>query len=188
MPWSSKTAAVTRLIVCLLLASAGPAAHAQPAVLVGLHGVDQHGRAFDAAALAGRPVLMHFVYTGCGTTCPTQVHELAALHEALPAAQRRAIRFVSVSVDPLSDTPAALAAFARRMGAERAGWLFITGRPDALEPLYTRMQVFDPRTPSPGASDHRTSLYLYGADGRLLQRFRGMPVDRARLLAEISRL
>jgi protein SCO1/2 len=188
VPWSSKTAAVTRFVACLLLLNASLLAHAQPAALAGLRAVDQHGHAFDAAALAGHPVLMHFVYTGCGTTCPTQVHELAVLHQALPAAQRRAIRFVSVSVDPLSDTPAALSAFARRMDAERAGWLFITGRPDALAPLYERMQVFDPRAPSPGAGDHRTSLYLYGADGRLLQRFRGVPVDRARLLAEISRL
>jgi protein SCO1/2 len=74
------------------------------------------------------------------------------------------------------------------MGAERAGWRFITGTPAGLEPLYQRMQVFDTRVGAPTAADHRTSIYLYAADGRLLQRFRGVPVDRARLLAELSRL
>jgi protein SCO1/2 len=165
-------------------------AQAQPAVLQGVQGIDQHGRPFQARQLAGRPVLMHFVFTGCGTTCPTQVSELAALHQALPEAQRKKLVLLSVSVDPLADTPAALADFARRRGADRDGWRFLTGKPQTLAPLYERMQVFDARIapPGPGPGDHRTSLYLYGADGRLLQRFRGVPVDQPRLLAEIGRL
>lgn len=163
-------------------------AAAQPAPLGGVRGVDQRGQPFHAAQLAGKAVLMHFVFTGCGTTCPTQLVELAALHDALPEAARRKVQFLSVSVDPLSDTPQALAAFARRLGAERAGWRLVTGPMASLAPLYERMQVFDARAASPGAADHRTSLYLYAADGRLLQRFRGVPVDRERLLAELGRL
>ncbi|MBI5719931.1 MAG: SCO family protein [Burkholderiales bacterium] len=178
----------TRWLLRAAVACAAAPVLAQPLVLQGVTGTDQHGRAFEARQLAGRPLLMHFVYTGCGTTCPTQVAELAALHAELPEAARRKLQFLSVSVDPLADTPAALAAFARRMGADRPGWRFVTGRPQALEPLYQRMQVFDPRAAAPGVADHRTSLYLYAADGRLLQRFRGVPVDRARLLAELSRL
>jgi protein SCO1/2 len=169
------------------VAMAAPAM-AQPAVLAGVQGVDQHGRPFQASQLRGKVVLMHFVFTGCSTTCPTQVAELAALHAALPEAVRGKVAFVSVSVDPLADTPAALAAFARARGAERNGWRFVTGAPKALAPLYERMQVFDARAAAPGAGDHRTSLYLYGADGRLLQRFRGVPVDQTRLLAELGRL
>jgi len=172
----------------LLLAASAAPLHAQPAVLQGVAAVDQHGRPFQARQLAGKAVLLHFVFTGCGTTCPTQVSELAAVHEALPAAARGKLALLSVSVDPLADTPAALAAFARARGAEREGWRFITGKPETLAPLYERMQIFDSRGATPGPGDHRTSLYLYAADGRLLQRFRGVPVDQARLRAELGRL
>jgi protein SCO1 len=175
------------LLSVLLLLAAGPAL-AQPAVLAGVQGVDQRGKPFAAAQLAGRPVLMHFVFTGCSSTCPTQLRDLAAVREALPPAVRSRLQWLSVSVDPLADTPAALAAFAQRMGAQQPGWRFLTGKPAALAPLYDRMQVFDPGASAPGPDDHRTQLYLYAADGRLLQRFRGVPVDRPRLIAELSRL
>jgi len=184
--------ASTLALAALATLCASPApAHAQPAVLQGVAAVDQHGRPFQPRQLAGKAVLLHFVFTGCGTTCPTQVTELAAVHEALPLAARGKLALLSVSVDPLADTPASLAAFARARGAEREGWRFLTGTPQALAPLYERMQVFDTRAATagaPGPGDHRTSLYLYGADGRLLQRFRGVPVDQARLLAELGRL
>ena len=36
--------------------------------------------------------------------------------------------------------------------------------------------------------DHRSAVYLFAADGRLLQRFRGTPVDEARLVDELTRL
>jgi cytochrome oxidase Cu insertion factor (SCO1/SenC/PrrC family) len=181
---TTRSAALT--FTALLLAAAG--ACAQPAVLAGVRGLDHHGKPFEPYQLAGKAVLMHFVFTGCGSTCPTQVHELAAVYAALPPAARAKLVFLSVSVDPMADTPAALTKFAQRAGAFQPGWRFVTGQPKALAPLYERLQVFDPAAQAPGPDDHRTQLYLYAADGRLLQRFRGVPVDGKRLLAELSRL
>jgi protein SCO1 len=171
-----------------LLAGAAGMATAQPMPLRGLALTDHHQQPLRATALAQRPVLLSFVFAGCSTTCPLQVKELAALHDELPAAARAQVRFVSVTVDPLSDTPQALAAFAKRMGAERSGWAFATGKPDVVGTLLERMQTFPAGKAAPQPEDHRTSLYLFGVDGRLLQRFRGVPVDRPRLVAEITRL
>lgn len=170
------------------LALAAAAAAAQPLPLRGLALTDHHQQPLRAAALAQRPVLLGFVFAGCSSTCPLQVKELAALHDALPAAARAQVRFVSVTVDPLGDTPQALAAFARRMGAERSGWAFATGAPNTVATLLERMQTFPAGAGQPRLEDHRTSLYLFAADGQLLQRFRGVPVDRPRLAAEITRL
>ena len=137
---------------------------------------------------AQRVVLLHFVYTTCSTTCPTQVRELAALHDGLSQEARANIRFLSVSVDPLSDTPATLSAFARRMGADRPGWIFATGRPEQVQALVERMQAMAPGRQRPAPQDHRSSLYLFDASGELVQRFSGVPVDRPRLAAEMNRL
>jgi protein SCO1/2 len=95
---------------------------------------------------------------------------------------------LSVSVDPSNDTPATLAAFARRMEAELPGWRFATGDPNDVERLIRRMQVLDPRAAQAQPADHRTSLYLFDGSGTLIQRYRGVPVDRARLTDEVSRL
>lgn len=125
------------------------------------------------------------VYTGCSATCPLQVRELADVKRALPPDVQTRIRFLSISIDPLHDTPATLAAFARRMDADLPGWHFVTGRPDDIATFVDRLQGAGPRG-SARPEDHRTSLYLYDATGHLVQRYRGVPLDRPRLVAEIT--
>lgn len=174
-------------VALLLLAALGlaGAARAQPAPLQGLSLTDHHRRALDVGALKGRSTLLHFVFTTCSATCPLQVRELAQVHDALPADVRERVRFVSVSVDPLQDTPTSLAAFARRLDADRAGWHFVTGPAPQIHLLADRLQALPA---SRRAEDHRSSLYLFGATGALVQRYAGVPVDRARLVAELKQI
>lgn len=166
------------------------AAGAAAALSAPWHGLtlrDHRAQPADAASFGGRPLLLHFVYTGCSSTCPVQLRELAQLHAELPAAVRSSVRFVSVSIDPEHDTPQTLAEFARRMGADRPGWRFVTGEARQVQRLAERLQAFDARLGT-RPEDHRTSLYLFGADGQLVQRYRGVPVDRARLADELTRI
>ena len=179
-------------VLVALLCGAAPA-WAQPAALAGLRLVDHRQQALTAAQLAGRPVLLHFVFTGCSATCPLQVQQLRTVHASLAPAVRSAVHFVSVSVDPVADTPQALAEFARRQQADRPGWRFVTGAPAQVLAVAERMQVFArpqvaPAQAAPRPEDHRSAVYLFAADGRLLQRFRGTPVDALRLVDEITRL
>lgn len=175
------------LILCAVLASG--ASRAQPVALAEVRLHDHRGKVLAARDLGDRLVLLNFVFTQCSTTCPLQVRELAALYDQLAPAVRARVRFVSISVDPLSDTPATLAAFARRMDADRTGWHFATGSPTDVGRLLDRMQVFNPaKGTAARPEDHRTSLYLFGPDGQLVQRYGGVPVDAARLADEISRL
>ncbi len=172
---------------CLPLVSGMVAA--QPAPMAGLHFIDHRQQPLTAQTLRGKPVLLHFVFTGCSSTCPPQIHELVAMRAALPASARAQLQLVSVTVDPLADTPQALARFAARLGADQPGWRFVTGSPAQVQQFTDRMAAFDlRRTPQPTPADHRTALWLYDASGALVQRYGGWPVDRARLVAEITQL
>lgn len=193
-PWTrvpgARVIATAILLLAALLVTA-PEARAEPAALRGVSLVDHRGLPVRPASFDGRLLLLHFVFTGCSSTCPTQVRELAWVHDALPAAARQAVQVLSVSVDPLSDTPAALAAFARRMDADRPQWRYATGAPAQIDRLTDRMSAMAPaaaagRAPRP--EDHRTSIWLFDARGELVQRYAGVPVDRARLVREITQL
>ncbi|MGH6648901.1 SCO family protein [Aquabacterium sp.] len=189
-PLAYPVATMSRCVVALLLILQTVLVHAQPVALRGLALLDHHGQALTPDGLAGRPVLLHFVFTHCASTCPAQVHELTELHAQLPGPARQRLVLLSVTVDPLSDTPTTLRAYAQRLGADRPGWRFVTGTPTAVQTLADRMQALNTRRLPAGQGalpgDHRTSLYLFDAQGALIQRFNGVPVDRPRLLHEIT--
>jgi protein SCO1/2 len=156
--------------------------------LDGLQLIDQNGHALRRAGLAGKIVLLNFVFTGCAATCPTQTRELAALQQALPAPVRRDVRFVSISVDPLGDTPALLRAYGRSAGADFSSWTFATGRPQDIERLGERLRLFRGGAAPVRPEDHATGLWLADGSGRLMQRYSGPGVDVARLTGELTRL
>lgn len=94
---------------------------------------ERSGRTVRRADLAGQPWVADFIFTRCTGMCP-------ALSTQMREVRRRAgeaglaTRFVSFSVDPTHDTPAALAAYAPRFGAGD-DWLFLTGPREALYDL-----------------------------------------------------
>lgn len=148
---------------------------------------DQEGRPFRLAALAGKVILYNFVYTGCSTVCPMQTRVLAEVQQGLATKVRDQVHFVSVSLDPLSDSPKALKAFALRMGADLKHWSFVTGRPTDIERVADHLRLFKaPEARRP--DDHATTLWLADREGRLIQRYPGNPPDPARLVSELTQL
>lgn len=149
---------------------------------------DQEGRPFVPSSLAGRTVLYHFVFTGCSTVCPVQTQVLAQVQRGLARPVQQRVHFVSVSLDPLADTPAVLKAYALRLGANLAHWSFVTGRPEDIERVADRLRLFAPGPDARRPDDHTTSLWVADRQGQLRQRYPGNPPDRARLVAELTQL
>ncbi|MFM1988986.1 MAG: hypothetical protein RJA99_1943 [Pseudomonadota bacterium] len=69
-----------------------------------------------ARLLAGRITALHFMFTGCRSTCPIQAATFARLQDGLGALGDR-VRLLSVSVDALGDDPTALARWRTRLSA-----------------------------------------------------------------------
>ena len=124
------------------------------------------------------------MFTSCPVVCPKQTEALAEVRAALPEAVRERVRFVSVSVDPENDTPRALKRFARAHHADERGWSFVRSDPAGTERLTSRLAAFEPGAAAPSA--HGTSLYLFDRGGRLVQRYRGAPLDVSHLARELT--
>lgn len=154
----------------------------------GMKLLDQNGRALRLAGLSDKIVVVNFVFTGCATTCPTQTLELVALQQALPKSLKRDVRFLSVSVDPLGDTPALLRAYGESMGVDFASWTFATGRVQDIERLSERLRLFRDAASANRPQEHATSLLLIDGTGRLMQRYGGASTDIERLKVELAQL
>lgn len=110
---------------------------------------------FYSDVLREQVVLVNFVYTTCADACPLITSNLAKAKAELGEAFGRDVRFVSVSIDPERDTPAALAGFAAKFGADHPQWLFLTGRKADIEVVTRRLGAF-----SPDPKEHFTGMYI----------------------------
>jgi cytochrome oxidase Cu insertion factor (SCO1/SenC/PrrC family) len=103
--------------------------------------VDQDGKSvrFYTDVLKDKVVLISFVYTQCKDACPLLTHKLTLVRDMMEGQIGNPIQFVSISLDPQRDTPAALKKFARTHNADHAGWVFLTGEPKNIERIVKKL-------------------------------------------------
>lgn len=153
---------------------------------------NQHNQTFNVAKLTHKVVLFNFIYTQCATVCSVQTKALVDVVNSLPNDIRAKVALVSVSLDPLNDTPAKLSAFAKQNHADFNNWYFITSKPDDVKTLSDRLKLFGANKKTSAAAvrpnDHITHLWLVDNKGRLIMRYLGNPIDKARLAREMEQL
>ncbi len=87
---------------------------------------DERGQPFTAEALRGHPTIVSFLFTRCDTICPITTMKMQKIQDKTFDAGAR-IKLLSFSVDPVYDTPARLAEYAKRYQADPTRWRFVTG-------------------------------------------------------------
>lgn len=93
---------------------------------------DQFGvaRNFSRDVIGDRIVVIGFTWTGCMTVCPS-TDALMARTQQLLAGKLGPIRLVTITLDPLRDSPRRMAARANEFAAG-PDWLWISGRFNAV--------------------------------------------------------
>lgn len=100
---------------------------------------DQTGQPLSDRDLRGKLWVADFIFTHCPQACPRLTGEMAKLQPYLRnrAAAGR-VRLVSITVDPVNDTPERLAVYAAGFQADPALWKFLTGPAQAIEAAVER--------------------------------------------------
>jgi protein SCO1/2 len=104
--------------------------------------IDQSGtsRQFYSDLVKDRVVVMNFIFTSCTTVCPTMGATFARVQKLLG---NRDVALISISVDPLTDTPQRLEAWSRKLDAQ-PGWTLVTGSKTDIDRLLRSLGVFTP--------------------------------------------
>jgi cytochrome oxidase Cu insertion factor (SCO1/SenC/PrrC family) len=105
--------------------------------------VDQDGRSVRLYEdlVKGRVVIMNFIFTTCRGVCPPLGANFAALQKQLGEGASRDISLISISVDPATDTPERLKAWAGQFDA-RPGWTLLTGPKADVDAVLKLLGVF----------------------------------------------
>ena len=131
------------------------------------------GQATTLRALTqGRLTALQLMFTGCSATCPIQGAIFAEAQRQLGARVAGA-QFVSLSIDPLSDTQQALAAWLKNLGAQ-AGWVAAAPRMAELDALFELLS--GPRIGKRSGPDpHTGQVYFLSRRGELVYRSADLP-------------
>lgn len=92
-------------------------------------------RPFLSRNMAGKVWVVDFIFTSCAGICPVMSTAMGNLQRAFDGEDR--VQFVSISVDPETDTTDVLSEYGERYGANPQRWHFLTGDIDDIHPLAT---------------------------------------------------
>jgi cytochrome oxidase Cu insertion factor (SCO1/SenC/PrrC family) len=98
--------------------------------------LDQSGTTihFYSDLIKGKTVAINFIFTTCTTICPPLAATFARVQKELGDKVGREVYFISISVDPLTDTPERLKAWGDKFKAG-PGWTFVTGNKQEIGQL-----------------------------------------------------
>jgi protein SCO1/2 len=118
--------------------------------------------------LKDKKVVINFIYTECGASCPLETAKLAQVQKILAPRMGKDIFFYSITLDPKRDTPAVLKAYAAKFHAG-PGWLFLTGNKADIELVRKKFGLAAASFQNE-LTDHSTRLTIgNGATGQWMQ-------------------
>lgn len=138
-----------------------------PAPIPDVELTDQTGRRFRLAELARGHVLVGFIYTRCpvARACPMTTEKMRAVQSAWRdrvargQAEGRSLRLLSLTLDPVYDTPERLSAFARERGLA-PDWTLATGPAELMASGLPSLFNVLALPGEPGQLDHTVKVAL----------------------------
>jgi protein SCO1 len=152
--------------------------------------LDQNGKHRRFADFKGSTVVMTFIYTKCPlpTFCPMMDRHFATIQKSLktdPALAK--VHLVTVSFDPLTDTPAVLKAHAKTLDADLNRWTFLTGDRDEIDKFGARFGVSVSRALNdPRDITHNLRTVIISPDGKLEKVYTGNEWTPAQILGDLK--
>ena len=145
--------------------------------------LDQDGRSvrFVSDVIGERIVVMDFVYTTCTTVCPVLSAVFGQVQDKLGERLGAEVALVSVTVDPIRDSPQRLKAYAAKHEA-REGWVWLTGPKSTVEEVLDGLGAY-----APNFEDHPSMVLVGDGKSGEWSRFFGFP-SAERILARVDEL
>jgi protein SCO1/2 len=134
---------------------------------------DQHGARVSFSSLAGKVVAVNFVYTRCALPqfCLRMTNHFSALQTRFGSRLGRDLVLLTITFDPVRDTPEVMAAYAGQWQPVRGGWRFLTGEPGDVRRVCDLFGV--EAFPDDGLVSHSLRTAVIDRRGRLVANVAG---------------
>ncbi|TAK97775.1 MAG: SCO family protein [Verrucomicrobia bacterium] len=153
---------------------------------------NQAGHHITLADVRGKVWIADIIFTRCAGPCPRMTQQMQSLQAAL--AKDGNVKLVTLTTDPLFDTPEVLNKYAEHYGADASRWSFLTGNSEQIANLavdglkLTSVEIKPEERKNPAdLFIHSTIFVLVDKQARLRAIFQtgGEGVDWAKIQSEL---
>lgn len=148
------------------------------------HWTTQDGNDIELKELQGKVVAMVMIYTSCKAACPRLIADMRNIEKQIPNDKKNKVQYVFVSIDPETDTPERLKAFAKENLMEDEKWLFLRGTEENTREFATVLAV-NYKQISPIDFSHSNIISVFDQGGELVHQQEGLGVDNVETVRAI---
>jgi protein SCO1/2 len=135
--------------------------------------VDQEGKKVALSEFAGKVVVLTFTYTHCALPnfCFRIANHFRLLQKRFAEQLGRDLIFVSITFDPVHDTPEVMAKYGKTWNADPKSWKLLTGAPPEVEKVCNLFGISF--WPDEGLMTHSLHTLVVGRDRSLVADLEG---------------
>lgn len=126
--------------------------------------------------LKGKTLVMVMIYTSCKSACPRLVADMRNIEKKIPKKLQPKIQYVMISIDPETDTPKRLKAFAIENHMDGKQWTFLQGDINSVREFANVLAVKYKQI-SPMDFSHSNIISVFDSQGELVHQQEGLGVD-----------
>lgn len=138
----------------------------------------QNDNEIELKELQGEVVVMVMIYTSCKAACPRLAADMREIEKQIPQDKKGEVRLVLVSIDPETDTPQRLRAFAQENEMESDQWLLLRGS-EADTREFAAVLAVNYKRISPLDFSHSNIISVFDQQGELVHQQEGIGVNSA---------
>lgn len=144
----------------------------------------QNNETIELKDLKGDVLVMVMIYTTCKAACPRLVADMRSIHGKV---DNSAVKYVLISIDPETDTPEVLKAFAIKNEMDTNQWTFLQGTIDDVREFSNVLSVKYKQI-SPLDFSHSNIISVFDTKGVLYHQQEGLGVDNEETVTKIKEL
>jgi len=134
--------------------------------------------------LKGKTLVMVMIYTTCKAACPRLVADMRNIEKQIPKENLKKVQFIFVSIDPETDTPKRLKAFALENYMDGEQWTFLQGTVNSVREFANVLAV-KYKEISPMDFSHSNIISVFNPQGELVHQQEGLGVDNKETVKNI---
>ncbi len=144
----------------------------------------------------GNITVVGYIFTNCPDICPLTTNNMRLIQEKIKKENISGIKFVSISFDPMQDSPKTLRKFAEVRDLDLSNWNFLVGTKQTTDSLMKKVGILavigDSTVFKSGKKIyyyvHTDRIQLMDKDGAIRKNYRGSSINVDEIVNDIKSL